>query len=299
MFSEIEIKEINLSIARIVVSVFCEADDWGIRLGKDAEGFIVNGAADIRLNVHRGLPPRMELGKEIFNSESNWSLYRHNTGWVFSFRAVVTGPEPYAVAVINEDFSRGDIYVRGPDALEFTSGGLPLLNPLEYPVDEVLMLHLLARGRGVLFHSCGIDFRGKGILFIGVSGTGKSTTANIWGADKDATVLSDDRIIVRRPGRRFLMYGTPWHGDSRHCAQAEVPLEKVFFLKHAPENYIIPLNDINAVSRLLVCSFPTFWDKKGMEFTLDFCAEFVRHRPCFELGFLPDESVLDFVKSRI
>ena len=62
------------------------------------------------------------------------------------------------------------------------------------------------------------------------------------------------------------------------------------------DNIIKKVGPADAVSRLIICSFLPFWDKKGMEFTLKFCAELVENVPCYELGFVPDEHVLDFVR---
>ncbi|TET41088.1 MAG: hypothetical protein E3J63_02515 [Elusimicrobia bacterium] len=113
------------------------------------------------------------------------------------------------------------------------------------------------------------------------------------------TILSDDRMIIRKKNARFWIYGTPWHGDARVYSPETAHLEKIFFLKHARKIMLKKLSPVEATSRLIVCSFPTFWDKKGMEFTLRFCAELVKKIPCYELGFVPDESILDFVGGKI
>lgn len=57
------------------------------------------------------------------------------------------------------------------------------------------------------------------------------------------------------------------------------------------------MSPIDATSRMIVRSFPTFWDKKGMEFTLGFIDELVTEVPCYELGFVPDKTVIDLVKN--
>ena len=73
--------------------------------------------------------------------------------------------------------------------------------PLEYPLDELLLQGLLARGRGAEIHACGIaDGSGRGLLFVGQSGAGKTTMARLWEGERGITVLSDDRIILRRVG---------------------------------------------------------------------------------------------------
>jgi hypothetical protein len=158
------------------------------------------------------------------------------------------------------------------------------------------MVILLSRGRGVMLHACGVNDSGNGYLFVGRSGQGKSTMAKLWSGNR-VCVLSDDRIIVRKIKQRFWIYGTPWHGESKICSPEKVPLKKIFFLRHAKVNRVKEVDPFDAVSRLICCSFPTFWDKQGMEFTLKFFSDLVKNIPIYELEFLPDKSALDFIKN--
>ena len=83
--------------------------------------------------------------------------------------------------------------------------------PLEYPLDELLIINLLAQGRGVEVHAAGvIDPEGCGHLFLGQSGGGKTTISRLWQGVERAEILSDeDRIILRKEAGRIWMYGTP------------------------------------------------------------------------------------------
>jgi hypothetical protein len=109
--------------------------------------------------------------------------------------------------------------------------------------------------------------------------------------------LSDDRVILHRQANGFNIYGTPWHGDARAAAQVSAPLEKIFILRHATKNYITPLSSADLATRLLVRAFPTFWDPAGMAFSLQLLDELSQTVPGYELGFLPDQSAVDFVRS--
>src|SRR6476660_9837409 len=72
-------------------------------------------------------------------------------------------------------------------------------DPLEYPLDELLIMHRLTQEKAIELHGSGIvRSNGEANLFIGHSGAGKSTTTRLWTAVEDVEVLSDDRIIVRR-----------------------------------------------------------------------------------------------------
>ena len=105
------------------------------------------------------------------------------------------------------------------------------------PLDEVFMVHLLARGHGVEVHGGGVVLPdGRGWLFVGVSGAGKTTLSRMWRAEPDVRVLSDERIILREEGGEIWMYGTPWHGDGHIAEPGRARLDRVFFLRHGPRN---------------------------------------------------------------
>jgi hypothetical protein len=171
-----------------------------------------------------------------------------------------------------------------------------LSDPLGYPLNQILMILLLSRCKGVMLHACGIDDRGYGYLFLGNSGHGKSTIARLW-SENQATVLNDDRIIVREKNGELLMYGTPWPGDFKEVSSKGLPIRKLFFLRHGEKNSVIPKNGAEAVLMLLTRCFPPIWDKKGMEYTMDLCHRIVHKIPCYEFSFEPDRKTVDFVRN--
>jgi hypothetical protein len=156
------------------------------------------------------------------------------------------------------------------------------------------MICLLARNRGLMVHACGIDDGGEGYLFAGNSTHGKTTMARFW---KDqALVLNDDRTVLRWREDCFWMYGTPWHGEYPGVSPRGVPLKKIFFLHHAGTNSVSCKEGAMASSMLLARCFPPLWDTEGMSFTLEFCAKLVETVPCYQLNFVPDNNVVDFVR---
>ena len=95
------------------------------------------------------------------------------------------------------------------------------------------MIHRLSRGEGVEVHAVGIsDEQGRGHLFLGHSGAGKSTTARLWIDRPGVRILSDDRIILRVREGRIWMYGTPWHGDAGIASPDCAPLDEIYLLEH-------------------------------------------------------------------
>lgn len=157
------------------------------------------------------------------------------------------------------------------------------------------MVHLLAAGAGIILHSCGLGRDGRGLLFVGESGAGKSTLARMWDQEEGVTILSDDRIIVRRRDGEFWAYGTPWHGEAAFSSPLGVKLDRMFFLRHGSENSLTECTEANAVARLLTCSFLPHWDAEGMAFSLEFLAELAAAVPCQELTFTPDRRAIELV----
>jgi hypothetical protein len=133
--------------------------------------------------------------RPLFDSGSLWQLYEDGTEFRFDFSAPVLGDQPYKRLLVDGRFRRATLQMSEEC---FASGDFAVA-PLEYPLDELLIMHRLTQEKAIELHSCGIVRPdGSGNLFVGHSGAGKSTTTRLWTAREDVEVLSDDRIIVRR-----------------------------------------------------------------------------------------------------
>ena len=272
---------LRLGIGGIVISVTSDSSNLDFEANDDRRRFVTSGRPELILQVHCGPLPKYKLEKTLFDTGIAWNLYQSNGMYVLK--------DCSTVAILESDLKSGDIYIEPQEWV----GRFPLGSRL----NEVLVINLLAKGRGIMVHACGVKDNRRGLLFVGTSQTGKSTMANLWKNKEDVIILSDDRVIIRKVDSRFQIYGTPWHGNAKVCSPERTPLEKIFFLNHAKQNSIKKIESLEAASRLIVCSFPTFWDKKGMEFTLRFCAELAKKIPCYEVGFVPDERVLNLIEN--
>lgn len=246
--------------------------------------FVSDGRADLSLRFLRGEPEFGDQQRQ-FASPPVWTLYHSNGSRIIKIYEEI--PAVRRILVLHSGLSAADLYF--PVSTDIA------VDPFSGPTLELLMINYLAQGRGVIVHGCGIEKDGEGILFIGESGAGKSTMANLWDTCSGAEILSDDRIIVRRSGEDFRIYGTPWHGEAQFVSPRAVKLKKIFFLRHAGQNEIHSLHGIEAVQQLLTCSFPPFWDAKGMEFSLELFSELSAAVPCYQLDFKPDRSVIDYI----
>src|SRR5208282_3198627 len=129
-----------------------------------------SGPAGMSLSVDWAEEIPTPEGRPVFDSGGVWTLYRRGSDSEFIFRSPATGDAPYKAAILDDSFRHGRVLLS-----RHVFGRMPAVYPLEYPLDELLVIHRLAQGEGVEVHACGVvDERGRGLLFAGHSGAGKS-----------------------------------------------------------------------------------------------------------------------------
>jgi hypothetical protein len=249
-------------------------------------------APDIRLQADWADLSAGGAGEEIFDA-GVWKLTRRGDEYVFRFFTPLCGEIPYKELVVGADYARGCVGLHS----EFYAPERPV-DPLEYPLDELLLVHYLAHRGGVVLHACGIvDESGLGYLFVGHSGAGKTTTALLWEGRPGVRVLSDDRIIVRHDHEGLLMHGTPWHGTGRLSMAASAPITAIFFLEHGEANKLSPVLPSVAVAELVARSFLAFHDRTGIDTVVALLGDVVSRVPCLGFSFKPDETAVETVRS--
>jgi hypothetical protein len=281
----LEVARIGLSIRTADPSLRLVAEPAHVPFLADAVG---EDCAEVILGPASGRPASRPRGRTLFDTGSVWRLEEVGDNRLLTFRSAIFGREPYLAVEFDREYTRG----RG----ETLVGGPILcageLHPFVYPFDEVVFLARLSRERGVLVHACGVAADGRGFLFLGTSGAGKSTTARLWKERGGVSILSDDRIVVRREADGYRIYGTPWHGEAGWETPASAPLEVVFILEQAPRNRVLEMGPSQAVAQMMVRAFPAMWDQPGLEFAVRFLSELAARVPVRRLQFLPEPAAV-------
>ncbi len=279
------------SIGGISVGVFAPAD---MKLAFDPELLPFRAAAsqlDVRIEVNWTEQLAAPPGAPLFHSGGLWSLFEEPDGYRFYFSTPFLGAAPYKAAWFDRNFSVGrvELFRRYYDARR-------PVNPLEYPLDELLAIHRLSCGEGVEVHALGVvDNSNRGRLFFGHSGAGKSTSARLWQKQPGIRVLSDDRIILRFENGRTRMYGTPWHGDAGLALADSADLCAVYLLEHGTQNELVPLTPGRAAAELLARSFVPHHSASGLKSTMNSLERITRDTPCSLFRFVPDQSAVEMI----
>src|SRR3989339_1561032 len=125
--------------------------------------------------------------------------------------------------------------------------------PNKYAFDTFVRLpysSLLLKHNGFFLHASGVISRGKGYIFTGISGAGKTTVAEA--SRKCGVVLSDEIVAVRKVGKSWKLYGTPFMGLMKGGGtNKSAGSPKLLFLKQARENALKPIATERAWAKLL------------------------------------------------
>ena len=142
-----------------------------------------------------------------------------------------------------------------------------------------------------LFHSSVVSYKGRAYMFLGKSGTGKSTHSSLWLKYIEGTELvNDDNPVVRYlDDGSIYVYGSPWSGKTPCYRNVSYPLGAIVDLSQAPKNVIRRFRPIEAYAALIASISGKRWDSKlaeGLHETENLLAT---NASVWHLDCLPDE----------
>ena len=153
------------------------------------------------------------------------------------------------------------------------------------------MFNLWSVQRGaVAVHSSVIIYNGEAVMFLGESGTGKSTHTRLWRETiLGAELLNDDSPYVRVHDGRLYAYGSPWSGKTACYRNESYPVRGVVRLSQAPYNAIHRLPGVRAIGALLPSLPPAFaFDAQAEDAIMATLSEIITHTKVYHLECLPD-----------
>jgi hypothetical protein len=164
-------------------------------------------------------------------------------------------------------------------------------NPVEYPVDGLILYYLTSMNGGIMIHASGVTIGGKGFLFSGISGKGKSTMARLW-EEAGAEVIHDDRLIIRKKEYGFEMHNTPVY---RNETPRSSKISAIFIIDHGPINELFPIGGAISVSSVMANCIQQNWSPELVDRLLASVSELCSEVNVGLLSFRPDSSVVDYL----
>ena len=139
-------------------------------------------------------------------------------------------------------------------------------------------------------HSSTIVWHDKAVLFLGESGTGKSTHTGLWLENiAGAELLNDDSPFIFEGEDGIKVCGSPWSGKTSCYKNKCYPLAAVVRLSQAPHNEMCQLGKLQAIGALLPSLPPAFvYDKELEDNLLQILSKVLQRTPVYHLECLPN-----------
>lgn len=256
------------------------------------EPFITDGSGEMAFSLsYADTLPETEK-KAVYTEipedegQSRIELYRTpDGGWWFEMSPTSRG-ESIGCLMCDERFTEGRFMtrVRNSRASYVLNNSLMLLFAFRTAVSGTLEMH-----------SSVVMKDGKGYMFLGKSGTGKSTHSRQWLEHIPGTeLLNDDNPIIRvSDSGEVRVYGSPWSGKTPCYKAKDVPVGAIVRIRQCPENRITRYSILESYASIYSsCSGfkadATMAD--GLHATLE---KVVTSVPCYVLDCRPDHDAAD------
>ena len=118
----------------------------------------------------------------------------------------------------------------------------------------------------LLIHASTVRHRGKANIFLGQSGTGKSTHSHLWLEHiEGAELINDDNPVISIENGIPTVYGTPWSGKTPCYRNTSAPIRAIVRLEQAPENNISRNKGIAAYTAFIGSVSSIKWNRPIMD----------------------------------
>lgn len=143
----------------------------------------------------------------------------------------------------------------------------------------------------LLLHSSAVMHQGKAYLFLGKSGTGKSTHSRMWlSAIDGVTLINDDHPVVRvLESGDVVAYGSPWSGKTPCYKSVSAPLGGIVRIVRAPHNKAIRLSPVQSYASIMTSCGGMTWEKAYADERDVTIQRIIRSIPCWNMECRPDE----------
>ena len=193
----------------------------------------------VALSIEYGAMPALPASRplsESFNDLGRAALHDGGDSWI-----VVLTPRPGEQPRVMEM------------ARDFRSATLRLLTGDPYAgfvIDSMTRIYFsqyVALHGDMITHASVVGCDGRAYMFMGRSGTGKSTHSRMWMEAFGCTLINDDCPMIHKDcNGDYLACGTPWSGKTPCWRDMALPLAGIARLRQAPANSFHRLSDVEA-----------------------------------------------------
>lgn len=199
--------------------------------------------------------------------------------------------EHYILTITNAEQQHIFTSKRDDSVCVRTNAGGANMNPSFVRFGVWFMLNIVAVQHSVAaVHSSVIVCHNEAVMFLGESGTGKSTHTRLWRENiEGATLLNDDSPFVGVQNGQVVAFGSPWSGKTPCYKNESYPIRAIVRLSQAPHNSMRRLRSLFSVGALLPSLPPAFaFDEKLEDAVMNVLSAVIGAVPVYHLECLPN-----------
>ncbi|MEG0519111.1 MAG: hypothetical protein RR555_09635 [Bacteroidales bacterium] len=142
----------------------------------------------------------------------------------------------------------------------------------------------------LILHSSVVELEEQAYLFLGESGTGKSTHTKLWVKYlPKSKILNDDGPVVRVCEGKVFAFGSPWSGKGRVFRNVGILVNGIYRLSQAPHNKLTVLGIPGAFSSLVPSCLPAIMTvEQHSDMAFNTLSNIIMLTRQFHLDCLPD-----------
>ena len=175
-----------------------------------------------------------------------------------------------------------------------TGTGDTVTDPLVYPLDGLILYYLTLAKGAIMMHASAVNTDGRGWIFSGRSGKGKTTIAKIFDSC-GYEVIHDDRVILAKNDGQWIAYSTPVY---RNDVPRSAPADHIWLIEHGRSNSSVPVTGAAAAALVLSNLIQQTWNSGHEERLLLLVEDLITTVPVSRLSFVADRSVCGYLLLR-
>ena len=216
----------------------------------------------------------------------HYTVYTHNNGRMITMS--LNGKQHFLYAAPDWKYLYSDLTMTHPNEAQFLNNFLIVgFGMASAPL------------RTLKIHASVTELNGKALLFLGKSGTGKSTHSRLWREFvPDCSLLNDDEPVIRMDEDDVVrVFGTPWSGKTPCYKNQSAEVTAFVHLYQNAENKLTKLKSLDAFTSVYLSTSVMRSDSDNKNYLFETVADILQKVPVYRLDCRPDREAVSLTET--
>lgn len=278
-----------LTIANLSIYMY---SDHKITILKSFKPFLKNYGCTRYDTVFHVISELPQIDGNVVYAYTEYDVYKDKDGkYIWLYKDAVENGKPYAVKKADLENRKIDIWYLKAAEKFFSETG----NCFFHVGWESILLH---EQRFILHASC-VDTPCGGILFVGPSGIGKSTQADLWCRYAEGTLINGDRVILSEEDGCWFGYGSPYAGSSKCYVNKSCPIRAIVILGKSEKCVLHTMRTMDAFKKVFAQITVNHWNEQDVQIACSLAEQIIRDVSVYEYDCTQDIRAIEVLKEEL